>query len=90
MYFILSIDFKLLLDVKNGVKLIFFHRCDALRRCDAMRRSKRKYFQDQEASTEKSLCFSVAQRRTASHRRIASHLRKIFYSNCYLIYKSFS
>ena len=62
MYIILSIVFKLLLDVKNGDKLIFFHRCDALRRCDAMRRSKRKYFQ--EASPERTLCFSVAQRRS--------------------------
>ena len=88
MYIILSIDFKLLLDVKNGDKLIFFHRCDAVRRCDAMRRSKRKYFQD--ASPERFLCFSIAQRRTASHRCIASHLRKILYSNCYAIYKSFS
>ena len=64
MYIILSIDFKLLLDVKNGDILIFIHRCDDLRRCDAVRRSKRKYFQ--EASPERTLCFSVAQRRNVA------------------------
>ena len=64
MYIILSIDFKLFLDVKNGDKLIFFHRCDALRRCDAMRRSKRKYFQ--EASPGK-LCFFASHCVATSH-----------------------
>jgi len=67
MYIILSIDFKLFLDVKNGDKLIFFHCCDAVRRCDAMRRSKRKCFQ--EASPERTLCFSVAQRRIVAFKK---------------------
>ena len=64
MYIILSIDFKLLLDVNMEAYLYFFHRRDALRRCDAMRRSKRKYFQ--EASPERTLCFSVALRRNVA------------------------
>ena len=85
MYIILSIVFKLLIDVKNGDTLIFFHCCDAFRRCDAMRSSKRKYFQ--EASPERTLCFSVALRRIG---RIVSHLRKILYTNYFIIYKSFS
>ena len=33
MYIILSIDFKLLLDVNMEAYLYFFHRRDALRRC---------------------------------------------------------
>ena len=75
MYIILSIDFKLLLDVKNGGILIFFidtTQCDVTTQCDA---------QNESISKKRPLESFVFLRRTASQRRIASHLRKILYLN---------